>query len=497
MKDENTSRQFYAVRLEDDIPKSGKGMFIPESIKRRQALPPSRVVAPYKQYRALLVLPVIAGVFLAMLSFIGVSDLTKSAMTLPASLSSSATDSDMTLQYGVQVALSRPAVFAETRDALIESEETFIEIDLTQSSLRFFADGVLTISSPILAKGEAGSWWQTPAGLYQVESKKEKYYSRVGQMYQPWTLVFQGNLVIHGWPTTEAGEEVGRDFSSGGVRLATEDAERLFKLVPVGTTVLVHDTAATSDSFLYEPKVPELKTPHYLIADVKSSTVLASSDLEAVASIASVTKLMTALVAAEHINLDSTVSVNEPTFVQSLIPRLGERNRVSMYSLLQLLLVESSNEAAEVIAAQVGREEFVAMMNAKAKSLGMVKTNFADASGLSAENTSSLSDLLRLAEYIYTNRSFIFEITANSELKTAHVGGEFGELVNFNEVKDLDNFIGGKVGETIAAGQTSVTLHKLQVKGETRVVAIIILGSVSRNDDVRELLRYAEERFGN
>lgn len=496
MKDEDTSRQFYAVRFEDDIPKSGKGMFIPNSIKNRRALPPSRIVVPYKQYRALLVLPVVAGVFLALLSLVGLSQVPSRTVSLPASLSTATSAAEPTLKYGVQVALTRPAVFAETRDALIEAEETFVEVDLTNESVRFFDEGVLAISTPILAKGEVGSWWQTPAGLYQVEAKKDNYYSTVGQMYQPWTLVFQGNLVIHGWPTTEAGEVVGEDFTSGGVRIATEAAERLFAAVPVGTTVLVHDTAVTSDSFLYEPKVPELKTPHYLIADVKSSTVLASSDLDAVASIASVAKLMTALVAAEHINLDSTVSVSEPTFVQSLIPRLGERSRVSMYSLLQLLLVESSNEAAEVIAAQLGREEFVALMNAKAKSLGMLKTNFADASGLSAENTSSLSDLLRLTEYIYTNRSFIFELTANSELKTAHIGGQFGELTNFNEVEDLDNFIGGKVGETIAAGQTSVTLHELEVKGETRVVAIIILGSVSRNEDVRELLRYAEERFG-
>ena len=62
--------------------------------------------------------------------------------------------------------------------------------------------------------------------------------------------------------------------------------------------------------------------------------------------------------------------------------------------------------------------------------------------------------------------------------------------------KDLDNFIGGKVGETLAAGQTSVTLHSLKVKGQDRVLAIVLLGSDSRNADVHELLTYAEERFG-
>ena len=248
--------------------------------------------------------------------------------------------------------------------------------------------------------------------------------------------------------------------------------------------------------FLYEPKVPELLTPHYLIADVESSTVLAASDLDGIAPIASVTKLMTALVAAEFINLDKSVSVDQPTFVHSLIPRLGERSKVSLYSLLQLLLVESSNEAAEVIAAQVGLERFVELMNEKAKALGMKDSVFADPSGLSSANVSTVRDLLRLAQYIYENRSFILELTANQDLPTAYVSGEFGELLNFNKVENLDNFIGGKVGETIAAGQTSVTLHRLVVKGSERIVAIIILGSKDRTADVTALFRYAEERFG-
>lgn len=501
MEDESNPRRFYAVRLEDDIPQSGKGMFIPYSVKNKRlvslALPPSQTLVPYRRYMALLVVPVLVSVFVLVLGLVAISSVRMSTPGLVATASlATDTASTQTLQYGVQVALSRPNVFAETRDALIESAETFVEIDLAALTVRFFEEGVLALSAPVINTGVVGSWWQTPAGLYVVEEKKENYFSSVGQMYLPWTVVFQGNLVIHGWPTTPEGQPVAADFTAGGVRLETEVAKRLYDAVTKGDTVLVHDNAPASDTFLYEPKIPELKTPHYLLADIKSSTVLASSDLEAVAPIASVTKLMTALVAAEHINLEKTVYAHEPTFVQSLIPRLGNRSQVSMYSLLQLLLVESSNEAAEVIAAQVGREAFMALMNEKAKSLGMMHTHFADPSGLSAENTSSLSDLLRLAEYIYTNRNFIFEVTATGKVPVAAVANEFGELVNFNAVENLDNFVGGKVGETIAAGQTSVTLHELVVKGERRVVAIIILGSVSRNEDVTKLLEYATERFG-
>jgi serine-type D-Ala-D-Ala endopeptidase (penicillin-binding protein 7) len=490
--DDQKSRRFYAVRYEDDIPKPGKGMLIPYD-------PAAKQIAPYPltRYASVALVPLTALLFMVTISFLGAETYGRlNTASLPAvSVVNPFTAEVKPLTYGVQTTLAEPNFFAETRNAFIDEAVTFVEVDLTTYDLRYFKDGVLYLSFPILAKGEVGSWWQTPAGLYAAETKNKRYYSSVGSVYLPWSITFQGNFLIHGWPEYDKDMPVPEDFAGGGIRLSTADAEELFALIKTNTPILVYEEEATPEQFVYEPTVPALTAPHYLIADVESNTILAASDVEAVAPIASVTKLMTALVAAETINLDTTVAITQPTFVQSLIPRIGERSRVSMYSLLQLLLVESSNEAAEVIAAQADREKFISSMNEKAKSLGMEETYFVDPSGLGAGNISSLRDLFRLAQYIYQNRSFIFEVTANQNLKTAHQGGEFGQLVNFNQVDDLDNLIGGKVGETIAAGQTSVTLHRLTVKGEERVVAIIILGSKERNADVTKLYRYAEERF--
>ena len=61
--------------------------------------------------------------------------------------------------------------------------------------------------------------------------------------------------------------------------------------------------------------------------------------------------------------------------------------------------------------------------------------------------------------------------------------------------ESIDTFIGGKVGETLAAGQTSITLHQLMIGGEMRDIAIVLLGSGGRRADVLELLRYLTERF--
>lgn len=407
------------------------------------------------------------------------------------------TDPFEPLEYGVNLGMSEPDFFSEIKETFVAGSLTFIEADLTTMEIRFYKNGEVAFEAPILSKGREGSWWETPAGLYKVEEKKKTHFSSFGHVYQPYNMIFQGNFFIHGWPYYEGGAPVPEGFSGGCVRLSTEDAERLYSLASVDTPVLVYEESFSGDEFLYEPRVPELDTPQYLVADIENNTVLASSDLDERAPIASVTKLMTALIAAEYINLDNRVSTKQESFVQSLIPRLSGRNTVSMYSLLQLLLVESSNESAEVIAAQVGREKFIGLMNKKAASLGLTNTTFVDPSGLGAGNVSSIKDLLRLTQYIYHNRKFIFDLTANQDLPTAYRSGEFGELTNFNKVVGIENLVGGKVGETAAAGQTSVSLHTVTVNGEERIVAIVLLGSTSRTKDVKELMEYVLQRFAD
>lgn len=485
----------------DDLPKNGQGMLIP----RRKHAHPKHTFTPAtarKRNPRSLKRAAVAVAGLAAFLMIGA---TGYGLVAQLNLASAPTvtivnpyDQRTTeLTYGPQEAFSREGLFTDTRDSFIEEGLTFIEVDLTKQQLRFFKKGVLYQSADILNSGETGSWWDTPSGLYQVEKKTEELFTNIGQAYLPWVLTFQGNFIIHGWPTYPDKQPVSAEFVGGGIRLDDAAAEALYDEVSVDTPVLVHKREdRTAEVFVYEPQVPDLDTPQYFIADLENSTILAATDLEQAAPIASLTKLMTAVVAAEQLDLDGRVKAIEPTFVNSLIPRLEGRSSVSMYSLLQLLLVESSNEAAETIAGQMGREEFIAAMNDKARQLGMMHTNFADPSGLSASNTASLGDLYTLTRYIYENRRFIFELTANADLPSAHVGGEFDGLINFNEVEDMDSFIGGKVGETIAAGQTSISLHQLTFNDQERVLAVILLGSADRTADVQALITYVQDRFG-
>lgn len=493
-----------AVRLvsfSDDQPRDGRGTLIPRKRdlrKPRTAIPTARKLITQKSLQ--MAVTAVAVFAIVILGTTGYGLLAQSNLALAPTVTivDPYTHSTTLLEYGPQISLARSNIFIDTRDAFIDEELTFIEIDLTSQQLRFFKKGVLLQSAEILGVGETGSWWNTPSGLYKVEQKDEQKFSTISQVYLPWQLTFQSNFMIHGWPTYPGDKAVAADFVGGGIRLSDASAEMLFKNVQVDTPVLVHKASdKTRDTFVYEAKVPELKTPHYFIADIENGTVIATTDLDEVVPIASLVKLMTAVIAAENIDLNGRVRVTAPTFVTSLIPRLAERSSVSMYSLLQLLLVESSNEASETIAGEMGREKFIEAMNAKARQLGMMQTQFADPSGLSSENMSSIGDLYKLTDYIYHNRSFIFEITDNKKIPSAYVGGEFDGLINFNEVEDMESFVGGKVGETIAAGQTSISLHRLQLQGEERTIVIILLGSKERAEDVETLVTYVQNRFGH
>jgi len=135
-------------------------------------------------------------------------------------------------------------------------------------------------------------------------------------------------------------------------------------------------------------------------------------------------------------------------------------------------------------------------MNQKALELNLMNTTFADPSGLSAGNVSSVGDLFQLVNYIYKQKPFIFDVTAKRNSFGLQPNDEFGELLNFNQFGDQDYFVGGKVGETIAAKQTSVSLHNLKIGGQERVLALILLGSEDRTADIETLLAFVAEQYG-
>ncbi len=242
--------------------------------------------------------------------------------------------------------------------------------------------------------------------------------------------------------------------------------------------------------------MPDIEADAFLAADVLSGTILVEGGETGALPIASITKLMTALVAAEYINLDKDVTVTESAMASTSVVRLTPGIQLSSYSLLLPLLLESSNTAAQMFANQLGEDLFVKRMNQKAASLGMDSTNFSDASGAHSGNVASAQDLLRLATYIYNNRSFVYQISSGAVVDTAYDVYPFGKLSNFNATPGLTGLVGGKVGQTTAARETALVLYKINIQGEERVIAFVVLGSDDRYTAVQKLHTYVTEQYG-
>lgn len=493
MRDKKDS-QVRLLSFKDDQPQELRGSLIPRSVRGRKKSSALKKTATTTIKIAAPIAAVAAMAFVAVSSY-GLVAAKQQVATPTVTIIDPGSSKEVTLSYGPQAAFSQEKFFNETRNAFVDKEISFIEVNFETKMVRYFKEGVLAVSAPVLSFGQEGSWWDAPSGLYEVDSNEAREFSSLAQVYFPWAVTFEGNYAIHGVPEYPDRTPVKDTFVGGGIRIANEDAEKIHELTTLGTPVLVYKKQADKDHFVYAAEVPGVSAPHYLIADIDSGTMLAASDLRVAVPIASVTKLLTAVVAAEKLDLDSRIQVSSPNFVESLIPRLQDRSSASVYSLMQILLVESSNEAAEVIAGEYGRDKFIEEMNTKAKQIGMLESAFVDPSGLGNGNTSTLGDLFRLAQYIHVNRTFIFEITAKEKVVGVRDTGEFADLSNFNEVEELNNFVGGKIGETTAAGQTSISLHEVSIQGSPRTVAIILLGSTERDQDVRTLMQFVEEQY--
>lgn len=134
-------------------------------------------------------------------------------------------------------------------------------------------------------------------------------------------------------------------------------------------------------------------------------------------------------------------------------------------------------------------------MNEKAKSIGMTSTLFTDPSGLAATNASTPEDLFMLAKYIYNNRSFVFYITSGKLTASAYGAPTYTDLSNFNDLHEHKLFFGGKVGQTNAAGNTSISVFNVPIGTTTRPVAIVVLKAEDSEQDMQVLLDSIIRKF--
>jgi len=240
---------------------------------------------------------------------------------------------------------------------------------------------------------------------------------------------------------------------------------------------------------------PDVAARAWIVANAADGRVLAQSGAARRVPIASITKLMTVLVALEHVRLDQVVTVGPTaaTIGESTVHlRAGER--LTVRDLVKAALIQSANDAADALAGAAARGDvarFVGWMNAKARALGLRDTHFVRPDGLDAPgHLSSARDVLRLAQ-IAMHRPAIRAIVR--ERTDVIAGGRV--LHTWNDLLGrFPGLIGVKTGHTGGAGWCEVGA----VRRPGYTIYAVVLGSPTRgtrNDALAELLRWGVSRY--
>jgi D-alanyl-D-alanine carboxypeptidase/lipoprotein-anchoring transpeptidase ErfK/SrfK len=399
--------------------------------------------------------------------------------------------------------------FLTKKSALIANRESFVEVDLRAMQVTLYDQGKIGTMLPVLSKGKEGSWWETPTGDYKVLAKTVSGYSAIGNVWMPYSIQFYGNYLMHGWPAYEDGTPVPQGFSGGCIRLSDADAKVVYEFVKLGTPILVLEnytplqfgTLTLKQEPSSSPTPSSLTAKAFLIQNLASGETLLEHHVDDLLPVASLTKLMTAVVAHEVIYLGRSIRTVPKTVAAAgaVFQPFGGEKYIGL-DLMYPLLMQSSNAVADMLAAYIGTDTFVKNMNGKATSLQMVDTRFVDPSGVGAENVSTADDIAKLLQYIYFKRPFLFDITKGvvfDRVGAIPIGDTIPVqgLQNFNEFANEKDLIGMKNGQTGAARQTLASVWNLQTPEGDVPVGIIVLGSDDRKKDTQLLLDWVKNTY--
>ena len=225
--------------------------------------------------------------------------------------------------------------------------------------------------------------------------------------------------------------------------------------------------------------VPDIRAAAAIILDPTTGQVLWGENAQEKRSIASITKVMTAVVFLEdQPDLSQTVTIERVDTYAASTTYLRANERITLDNLLHLTLIASDNAAARALArlSHGGTATFVERMNSKAIELGLESTSFTDPSGLKAENISSAYDLSRLITYAATDERIapimrLAEYKVQTNRRTINIHNT-NRLVIDGDV----TVMGGKTGFISKAGHCLATLLRMPQGNQ---VAVVVLGATS------------------
>jgi D-alanyl-D-alanine endopeptidase (penicillin-binding protein 7) len=236
----------------------------------------------------------------------------------------------------------------------------------------------------------------------------------------------------------------------------------------------------------------QIASQSYMVIDISNNSVIAEKNWNSIYPIASITKLMNAVISTENIDLSKKIKLTAQMLKpEGYSPSLFLGLKISASNLLQASLIQSVNDAAQSLTYFIGNKKFISLMNQKAKKLGMDDTYYYDAHGLSPKNTSSASDLAKLLSYIYYNHPEILTITKENDFLLPDPTGKLLHFENVNNLSLCPDFIGAKAGYIIESKQTLASVALINNKP----IAIVLLNSTQRQADALKIADWIKNNY--
>ncbi len=243
-------------------------------------------------------------------------------------------------------------------------------------------------------------------------------------------------------------------------------------------------------------KVYAISTSSYIVYNMNTDEIIRGSSIHSPRLIASVSKIMTCIIAIENGNLDDVISINIDSLkVTGSSIYLSLNEKITLKDLLYGLMLRSGNDAAVAISNYISgsMEEFANLMNEYSKKIGMNDTHFYNSHGLELSNglgnTSSPYDLAKLTQYAMKNSTFkeIFQTkryVCKTNMKTYHWD-------NKNKLLKYDYITGGKTGYTLKAKRTLVTTALIHNQN----IVIVTLNDANDFNDHNEIYKLLLDNY--
>jgi len=301
-----------------------------------------------------------------------------------------------------------------------------------------------------------------------------------------------------------SGEKINQEATvSSGIRMEHTNSDNDQSFAKARSLIVLPKPKNTEEKLNFVPlpakksdkDLPEITAQSVIIMDMETDYVIFEKNSRKQLPIASISKIVTALIAEEKLSSDHEIIISQQAInTEGGTGKLNIGEKFTAKGLIDLMLISSSNDAAVQIALEISGEieNFSELMNKKVKNFGLLDSSFTEPSGLNAKNISTAFDIAQIADATF-EKSDIWDILGQDGMDAESVDGETRYLKNTNQIIDDPRIISGKTGFTNEAGGTLVVVAELGE--ENRKMVFVILGSEDKFGEMTMLLDWVEENF--